>query len=180
MPVSDLSIRSSPRLESTSDLVSVLLKLLLRLVVDASSLLRINEHLARCLLALIVRLALDFPPLLESAQNTLANSTPHSRQASPAATGVQCSTGHEITYLATTSRYFHPNSCPNLPTVQYFLPGFNRSTRSACGTTMRFLWSYGGGTPSKVFRRSIALAPRSVLCGIMPRTVRQNIFAGVR
>ena len=45
---------------------------------------------------------------------------------------------------------------------------------------MRFLWSYGGGTPSKVFRRSIAFAPRSVLWGIMPRTVRQNIFAGVR
>ncbi len=84
------------------------------------------------------------------------------------------------TYLATTSLYFQPNSCPSLPTVQYFLPGFNLSTLSACGTTILFLWSYGGGTPSKVLRRSMAAAPRGVLCGIMPRTVRQNILEGVR
>jgi hypothetical protein len=33
-------------------------------------------------------------------------------------------------------------------TVQYFRPGFNRRTRKASGTTIRFFLSYGGGTPS--------------------------------
>lgn len=84
------------------------------------------------------------------------------------------------THLATTSWYFQPNSCPRRPTVQYLRPGFNRRTRRACGTTMRFRWSYGGGIPSKVFRRSMAALPRAVLCGIMPRTVRQNILDGAR
>lgn len=84
------------------------------------------------------------------------------------------------THLATTSWYFQPNSCPRRPTVQYLRPGFNRRTRRACGTTMRFWWSYGGGIPSKVFRRSMAALPRAVLCGIIPRTVRQNILDGAR
>ena len=34
--------------------------------------------------------------------------------------------------------------------------------------------------PSNVLRRCIAAAPRAVLCGIMPRTVRQKIFDGAR
>lgn len=79
------------------------------------------------------------------------------------------STGHA--YLATTSWYFQPTSWLNLPTVQYFLPGFSLKIRNACGTTMRFFLSYGPGTPSKTFRRSMAAAPRAVLCGIIPRTV---------
>lgn len=76
-----------------------------------------------------------------------------------------------VTNLATTSWYFHPTSWLSLPTVQYFLPGFNLNTLNACGTTILFFLSYGGGTPSKTLRRSIAAAPRAVLWGIMPRTV---------
>jgi hypothetical protein len=64
--------------------------------------------------------------------------------------------------------------------VQYLRPGFKRSTLNAWGTTTRFFLLYSGGTPSKVLRRSRAAAPRGVLCGIMPRTVRQNILDGAR
>lgn len=81
------------------------------------------------------------------------------------------SLGTLFAYLSTTSLYFQPTSWLNLPTVQYFLPGFSLNTLSACGTTIRFFLSYGGGTPSNTFRRSIAAAPRAVLWGIIPRTV---------
>jgi hypothetical protein len=37
------------------------------------------------------------------------------------------------------------------PTVQYFRPGFNRNTLNACGTTILFCLSYGGGIPSNTF-----------------------------
>ena len=57
-----------------------------------------------------------------------------------------------------------------LPTVQYFLPGFNLNTRNACGTTILCCLSYGGGIPSNTFNRSSAASPRFVLRGIMPRT----------
>lgn len=149
-------------------LVSELLQLLLGLVIDGRALLRLRQHLPRSLLALVIRQPLDFPLLLESVV-LLASLSP-------------CQTPRLLhgAYLATTSWYFQPNSWPSLPTVQYLRPGFSLSTRRACGTTILFLRSYGGGMPSNVFRRSIALAPRSVLCGIMPRTVRQNILEGVR
>ena len=65
-------------------------------------------------------------------------------------------------------------------TVQYFRPGFNLNTRRAAGTTMRFFLSYGGGTPSKSLRRSIAAAPRAVLCGIIPRMALKRILDGAR
>jgi|SRR5271154_1753354 len=72
----------------------------------------------------------------------------------------------------------HPNnlwgtgntSLEILPTVQYFLPGFNLNTLNACGTTILFCLSYGGGTPSNTFNRSRAASPRFVLRGIIPRT----------
>jgi len=109
-------------------LVAELLQLLLGLVVDAGARLRVGQLLPCRLLALVVCLALDFPPLLESGQ-TLASTDPY----------------HHVhitrTYLATTSWYFQPNSWPRRPTVQYFRPGFNLSTRSACGTTILFLRS---------------------------------------
>jgi hypothetical protein len=57
-----------------------------------------------------------------------------------------------------------------LPTVQYFLPGFNLNTLNACGTTILFCLSYGGGIPSNTFNRSRAASPRFVLRGIIPRT----------
>ena len=76
-----------------------------------------------------------------------------------------------LSYLATTSWYFHPTSWLRRPTVQYLRPGFNLSILRACGTTILCFLSYGGGIPSKTFNLSIAAAPRGVLCGIMPRTV---------
>ena len=57
-----------------------------------------------------------------------------------------------------------------LPTVQDFLPGFNLNTRNACGTTILFCLSYGGGIPSNTFNLSKAASPRFVLRGIIPRT----------
>jgi len=56
------------------------------------------------------------------------------------------------------------------PTVQYFRPGFNRNTLNACGTTILFCLSYGGGIPSNTFNLYRGASPRLVLPGIMPRT----------
>lgn len=109
-------------------LVAVLLELLLGLVVDVGVLLRIRQLLAGRPLALVVRLALDLSPLLEPAN-------------APSVCPFLLAKFRGVcaSYLATTSLYFQPNSCPSLPTVQYFLPGFSLNTRSAWGTTMRFL-----------------------------------------
>ena len=114
-------------------LVTVLLKLLPGVVADARVRLGIRQHLPCRRLALVVCLALDFSPLLESAVPSVSQHSLHPHNLPPKHSNT--------TYLATTSLYFHPNSCPNRPTVQYFLPGFNLNTRSACGTTMRFLRS---------------------------------------
>lgn len=46
--------------------------------------------------------------------------------------------------------------------VQNLRPGLRRRTRRAWGTTIFFLRSYGGGMPSKSFKRSRAAAPRAV------------------
>jgi hypothetical protein len=137
---------------------------LLGLAVDAGGLLGLGHLPPRCLLALVVCGALDLPALLETGIVLVCELT--SRQL--------------CTYRATTSWYFQPNSCPRRPTVQYLRPGFNLSTLRAWGTTTRFFLSYGGGMPSNVFKRSRAAAPRAVLWGIMPRTVRQNILEGAR
>jgi len=149
---------------SLHPLVAVRGQLLLGLVVHLCALLGLRQLLLSLLLALVVRLAVDFPPLLEPVQRSVCAKD----------------RWRDVTYLATTSWYFQPNSWPRRPTVQYLRPGFNRSTLSAWGTTTRFFLSYGGGTPSKVLRRSRAAAPRAVLCGIIPRTVRQNILDGAR
>lgn len=69
-------------------------------------------------------------------------------------------------------------SCPNLPNEQNLLPAFNLRTLRAEGITIFFFLSYGGGTPSKVWRRLRASFPLSVLCGIMPRTVLKKILEG--
>jgi len=159
------AVRSNAR--QYNHLVAVLGKLRSGLLVDLGVLLRIRKLSPCSLLPLVVRGALDLSPLLESAGVMSAtNRMQRSR--------------YSETHLSTTSLYFQPNSWPRRPRVQYLRPGLRRRTRRACGTTMRFLWSYGGGTPSNVFRRSIAAAPRAVLCGIIPRTVRQNILDGAR
>merc|ERR1719308_385847 len=79
---------------------------------------------------------------------------------------------------ATISWYFHPTSCPNLPNEQNLLPAFNLRTLRAEGMTIFFFLSYGGGTPSNVWRRLRASFPLSVLWGIIPRTVLKKILEG--
>ena len=59
-------------------------------------------------------------------------------------------------------------------------PGLRRRTLSAAGTTIRFFLSKGDGIPSQHWSLLRASFPRSVLCGTMPRTVRQKIFEGAR
>ena len=49
---------------------------------------------------------------------------------------------------------------------------------SASGTTARFTVAYCGGMPSYALKRSNAAAPRFVLWGTMPRTVRHSMRAG--
>lgn len=149
-------------------LISECCQLLCRLLVSlvrADLLLCIHQWFASSLLAVEVCCALDLTSLLKSMWMlaTLYHAQVHS-----------------LTYLATTSWYFQPNSWPTRPTVQYLRPGFRRRIRRACGTTTRFCLSYGGGIPSKTFKRCIAAAPRAVLCGIMPLTVRQKILEGAR
>lgn len=78
----------------------------------------------------------------------------------------------------TTSLYFQPTSCERRPTWQYLRPGLKQNTLRAAGTTTRLRLSYGGGHPSYARNLRRALFPRSVLCGIMPRTVFHNILDG--
>merc|ERR1719458_1915842 len=79
-----------------------------------------------------------------------------------------------VSRAATMSWYFQPTSCPSLPREQNLLPCFSLRTFRADGMTMSFFLSYGGGTPSKVWSLLRASFPRSVLWGVMPRTVRQK------
>ena len=67
--------------------------------------------------------------------------------------------------LSTTSLCPHPTSCETLLRVQYFLPGFNRNTLRASGTTIRLTLDWAGGIPSYSSRRFKAAAPRGVLWG---------------
>ena len=59
-----------------------------------------------------------------------------------------------------------------------FLRWFSLSTLRADGTTKRFFWSYGGGMPSNTRSLPRHSSPLGVLCGSMPRTVRQKILLG--
>ena len=113
---------------SRKHLVAVLGELLPDLGVDGCALLGVDELLLESALALVVGGALDLSPLLEPVMLV----------------SIQASLSESIksqTYLSTTSLYFQPNSRPRRPTEQYLRPGLRRRTRSAWGTTMRFLWS---------------------------------------
>ena len=133
-------------------LIPILRKLCLGLLINFGVLLRLRELFPRRFLPLIVCSSFDLSPLLQSGQELSLIYRTHDVQGNRKATN-----------LATTSWYFQPTSWLNLPTVQYFLPGFNLNTLNACGTTILFFLSYGGGTPSKTLSRSIAAAPRAVL-----------------
>ena len=145
-------------------LVTVLSQLLLGLVINLCALLGIGQLSSCSLLACVVCSALDLPSLLKSIKRQI----------------LSLYSSDHVTYLATTSWYFHPTSWLNLPTVQYLRPGFSLKTLKAWGTTTLLILSYGGGTPSKTLSLSIAAAPRAVLWGIMPRTVLQKILDGAR
>ena len=107
-------------------------------------------------LAFEVGLGLDLPLLFETIHNILI---------SPANLVRQALRNRQIDESRVAGGYL-------TFTVQYFLPGFNLSTRRASGTTILFFLSYGGGTPSYNLRRSKAAAPRAVLWGTMPRMAR--------
>jgi hypothetical protein len=151
------SPKPSRKAESTPEecLVTVLSQLLLGLAVNLRALLGVRQLFSCRLLACVVCCSLNLSSLLKSI--SVSSNLPNQQ------TGT--------TNLATTSWYFQPTSWLNLPTVQYFRPGFNLNTLKACGTTTLLTLSYGGGTPSKTLSLSIAAAPRAVLWGIMPRTV---------
>lgn len=167
--------------ELSSFLVSILCQLSFNTIVHLRSFLCICQLFPSNLFALIISSTLYFPPLLQPINHRKQVNQLHDILDQNSSIGwLSISIRMIDTHLPITSWYFHPNSWPSLPTVQYFRPGCSRSTRSACGTTTRFLRSYGGGMPSKVLRRCIAAAPRAVLCGIMPRTVRQKILEGAR
>ena len=153
-------------MENKTGLVSEGLKSLGCLAVYRGALLGLGELALSQLLALVVGGALGLAALLQTVEHvsnipsTIEKTPPYPRMARI----------RNSTYRATTSWYFQPTSWLSLPTVQYFRPGCRRRTRRAWGTTIFFCLSYGGGTPSKTFRRSRAAAPRAVLWGIMPRT----------
>ena len=158
--------------------IAVLRQLLLGLGIDVRLPLCLRKMSPSDLLALIVRLTLHLSPFLKPVTQTesvlkLGISARRHLGCQPTKPW-QPNGGQDIsivTNLSTTSLYFQPTSWLSLPTVQYFLPGFNLKTRRAWGTTILFFLSYGGGTPSKTLSRSMAAAPRAVLCGIIPRTV---------
>ena len=136
------------------------------LLVHLGVLLRVRQLPGGNLLSFVVGGGLGLPALLQPVGDVLAI-VPKS-----AATAI-LQTSHcagILTYLATTSWYFHPFSWLRRPTTQYLRPGCSLRTRRAWGTTTFFILSYGGGMPSRTLRRSNAAAPREVLWGIMPRT----------
>jgi hypothetical protein len=55
-----------------------------------------------------------------------------------------------------------------------------RITRSASGTTLRFILSYGAGMPSKHLSRLSAANELSVFLGSIEITVRRKTAAGAR
>lgn len=109
-------------------------------------------------------LSLDLPLLFKAVDNILVAPSNFMRQ--PLEFNLVCVSPNPVDSITLT--------------VQYFRPGFSRSTLKASGTTMRFFLSYGGGTPSNNFKRSKAAAPRGVLWGTMPLMARYSIFEGAR
>lgn len=97
------------------------------LLVGGGVLVRLAQLPGECQLPDVVRLGLDLSLLLEPIERT--QSVPCSLFRTtrlPSVENIKVGvTKSLLTDLLTTSSYFQPTSWLNLPTVQYFLPGFN-------------------------------------------------------
>lgn len=137
------------------------------------------------LLALVEDLRLGLALGLQAGNHILvlpANLVSQAAQHAELAAGAQAqraqSTGHNLQWTHERQAiirdpFTHRLSFPSLRSASPLQ--LARST----GRTTRFILSYGGGTPSKVFRRSMAAKPRFVRWGNMPPITTQNVLVSI-